>query len=316
MDIINAILKTKDYNLLKREAKENSLAKAIMLISKDSLFSYNLAKLLAILILNDGEEIENEAYQRVILSSHPDVKVYPQKDKLLVADSEEIVLESYIRPIQAEKKIFIIKDFDISTESAQNKLLKILEEPPKNVYMILTCSNINQVLPTIRSRCNKYELSKFDQESLSKFLKDNPNNELVLALCDGYLGKAEKLAKMSNLRELFLNTLATLAELSSSKEVLKYSKKILEYKEHFNQIIEILSLVLEDMLAVKAKAECKLKEYQDVITKASDNYSIKAICQIQELLDQACKEQTYNVNTTLIIENLLLNILEVKFLCK
>ena len=316
MEILDIIANTNDYNLLKREVKAGTLAKATMLISKDSLYANSVAKLLAVLVLNDGKDEKNENYQRVMLASHPDVKTYPQKDRLLVADSEEIVLESYALPVQADKKIFIIKDFDSSTESAQNKLLKILEEPPKNVYMILTCSNVNQVLPTIRSRCNKYELAKLDEDTLRSYLLGSANSELISVLSDGYLGRAEELLKMKNLQELFTSAVSVITDLTSSKEVLLYSKKLLDYKEHFELIIEIISLALEDVLAIKAGRECRLKSFIEKLKSVEGNYSIKAICQIQEFLNKAVKEQTYNVNLTLIIENLLLNILEVKFICK
>ena len=316
MEILDIIANTDDYNLLKREVKAGTLAKATMLISKDSLYANSVAKLLAVLLLNGGEDEKNENYQRVMLASHPDVKTYPQKDRLLVADSEEIVLESYALPVQADKKIFIIKDFDSSTESAQNKLLKILEEPPKNVYMILTCSNVNQVLPTIRSRCNKYELAKLDEDTLRSYLLGSANSELISVLSYGYLGRAEELLKMKNLQELFTSAISVITDLTSSKEVLLYSKKLLDYKEHFELIIEIISLAIEDMLAIKAGRECRLKGFAEKLKNVEGNYSVKAICQIQELLNKAVKEQTYNVNLTLIIENLLLNILEVKFICK
>ena len=110
-----------------KEAQKGSLSKSILLISKDNLYSFDMARLIASIILNNGEFIDNENYLRVVANSHPDLKIYPQKDKLLVSDSEEIVFESYASPIQGDKKVFIIKDFDNSMESAQNKLLKLLE---------------------------------------------------------------------------------------------------------------------------------------------------------------------------------------------
>ena len=67
-----------------------------------------------------------------------DIKVYPKNnEKLLVADSNEIVAESFIKAVNLPYKVFIINNVDASTEEAQNKLLKILEEPPENVYFLL-----------------------------------------------------------------------------------------------------------------------------------------------------------------------------------
>ena len=318
MEMVDIINKTKDFELLCQEIKNNSLAKAVLLISKDSKYSFEFAEELAGAILNDGAVVDNENTKKIRANSHPDVKCYPQKDKLLVGDSEEIVLESYVKPIFAEKKIFIIKDIDNSMESAQNKLLKILEEPPKNVYMILTCSNSNLVLPTIKSRCNKYELSKLDESIIEKFMEGKDNAKLIVSLSEGHLGKAEELGNLSYLNKLYESVVSVFTKLSSSKEVLTFAKSIETYKDDFDLIIEILGLAIEDILKLKVgkSGELKLKDKKDQLFSVSDQYTVKAICEIQKLLNKAIKEKMYNVNQSLIIENLLLNILEVKFVCK
>lgn len=316
MNMYDSIIDSKDFSLIQKEVQSGMFAKAVLLISKDSSYCFAFAKMLSTILLNNGNFIKNENYKRVMLDSHPDVKVYPQKDKLLVADSEDIVLESYALPVQSDKKIFIIKNFDNSMESAQNKLLKILEEPPKNVYMILTCSNVSLLLPTIRSRCNKYELFKVDSSIIEKFLEGKENKQIISCLCDGYLGKAQELEKLKNLLSLFESAFSVITDMKSSKQVLLFSKQLIDNKDYFSLIIEILSLTIEDILRLKTNKQIKLSFVKDRLKAVENEYSIKAICEIQSLLNKSVKEQFYNTNITLIIENLLLNILEVKYICK
>ncbi len=317
MNITDIISQAKDYKLICQEIAKGTLSKAVLIISKDGIYGYEFAKMVASALLNNGEQLKNENFTRVEIGSHPDVKTYPQKDKLLVSDSEEIVLESYARPVLADKKIFIIKNFDNSMEAAQNKLLKILEEPPHNVYFILTCSNSNLVLPTIRSRCNKYELSKLPQDIIEKYMEGKDNASLITSLSDGYIGRAEFLSEFKELPHLFESALSVLTKMKTSKQVLLFSKNLLMYKEHFELIIEILSLALETLLVIKSGSDkLYLKSAESELSAVQNEYSIRAICEIQSLLDKAVKEQSYNGNITLIIENLLLNILEVKFICK
>lgn len=57
-------------------------------------------------------------------------------------------------------KIILIDDFTLLNINSSNALLKIIEEPPPHALFILLGSNINQLLPTIRSRCHIYTLSK------------------------------------------------------------------------------------------------------------------------------------------------------------
>lgn len=316
MDIFDSIILSKDFLSIQKEVQGSKFAKAVLLISKDCSYLFAFAQALACLLLNDGKIEKNENYTRVMLSSHPDVKIYPQKEKLLVADSEEIVLESYALPIASDKKIFIIKNFDNSMESAQNKLLKILEEPPKNVYLILTCSNLNLVLPTIRSRCNKYELAKMDISVIDKYLAGKENSDMIKSLCDGYFGRAQELEKLKNLPIIFESALSVITDMKSSKQVLLFSKKLLDYKEHFSLFIEIWSLALEDLLSIKNNKMVKMDFVKNRLENVESEYSVKAICELQSLLNTAMKEQFYNTNIALIIENLLLNILEVKYICK
>ena len=317
MELKEIVRKSQDFLDLKNEVEKNSLSKSILLFSKDNLYSFEFAKLIAGLILNNGGDEENENLLKILVLSHPDVKIYPIKDKLMVADSEEIVIESYIKPIFSDKKIFIIRDIDNSTESAQNKLLKILEEPPENVYFILTCASENLVLPTIKSRCNKIELKKIQSEFIEKMFASSENAKLVAQISDGLVGKGIALSKMRNLRELFQDVLSIFTKMKSSKQVLGFSNKILGYKGQFNLVIEIMSLLLEDMLLLKAGSEnIHFFDCKGELTSILNEYTVKAIIEIQKEINKSCKELFYNTNLNVVFENLLLNILEDKYLCR
>lgn len=318
MDLTSVVCESSDFKGLCQEVQNNSISKSILLFSKDVLYSTHFAKCLAVAIFNNGHFIENEHFAKVSAETHPDLKTYPKKDKLLVSDSEEIVMESYIKPIFADKKVFIIKNIDNSMDSAQNKLLKILEEPPENVYFILTCANSNLVLPTIKSRCNKIELNKLDKQSIEKLLKGTYNLSIISGICEGQIGRALELKNNEDLDDIFNLSFSILKDMKSSKQVLQYSNKIFEFKKDLNLIFEIVSLLLEDLLFFKAdkisymRFKDNIKDFEGIL----QDYTIKAICEIRKLIDRANKELSFNGNPTLIVENLLMNILEVKYICK
>lgn len=313
------ITSSQEFKMLESELFEGKLSKTIMLISKDGDYSFEFAKLLSCRIFDESDEsLTGENVVKVKAGSHPDLKIYPLKERLLVADSEEIVDESSIKPIFASKKVFIIRNIEKSMEGAQNKLLKTLEEPQNNVYFIVTCSNINQVLPTIRSRCAKIELGRLSDDKIKIYLGDCENLQLISVLSEGFIGKAEGLQNYPHLRPLFESVLSCVTTLKSSREVLIYSNRLLEFSEQFNLIIECFSLIFEDILFIKSgKIEkVRFKEKIDVLTSVIDDYTIKAIIEIRKLIDKAVKEMTYNCNIVVVIENLLLNILEVKYICR
>ena len=313
MTLFELIKSTKDFAMLEKETASGNLSQAILLQSQDTFYASEFAKILATLILDKSACGNCENCQKVLASSHPDVKKYPLKDKLLVSDSEEIVSESFVKPIFADKKIFIIENIDSSTDSAQNKLLKTLEEPSKNVYLILTCKSIDMVLPTIRSRCNKIGLSSLDKNDISGFVNDS----LALSLCEGMIGKAVELSKKDNLEEIFENALSVVCKMKNSKEVLFYANKILDKKGDAKLALEIIALALEDLMKIKSgqKNLVRLNNSSELEEVASE-YSVRALCEISFLLDKLLKEKAYNTNFTLAVENFLLNILEVKYLCR
>lgn len=313
MRLFDIIKKTKDFAILEKENQNSSLNKAILLQTKDNFYAGEFAKVLAMLILDGKACLECENCQKIASGSHPDVKKYPQKDKLLVSDSEEIVAESFIKPIFADKKVFIIENIDVSTNAAQNKLLKTLEEPTKNVYLILTCANIEMVLPTIRSRCSKVMLEKLDGKSVAS-LVDDP---LARSLSDGLVGKAMALSKLRNLEEIAENAISVLCDMKHSKNVLAFSKKLLDNKGDISLSFEIISLAIEDLIKLKTgKEELVRLPFKSRLKSVMGEYSVRALCEIAFLVEKFSREKAFNTNPTLAIENFLLNILEVKYLCK
>lgn len=72
----------------------------------------------------------------------------------------------------SDVKIAIIENLEESTEGAKNSLLKILEEPNENGYLILLSSNPQRLLPTILSRVRKYSFPQLTEEKISRFIKD------------------------------------------------------------------------------------------------------------------------------------------------
>ena len=314
MELIDIIKDSQDFKSLLNEYQKGLLSKSILLISPDIDYMRAFAKVLAILI-EDGQIDKNSAnYIKIENELHSDVLFFPSKDKLLVADSEKIVEESFVKPTSSPKKIFIISSIDNSMESAQNKLLKTLEEPPKNVYFLLTSSQIEKVLPTVRSRCNKIALQKLSPKQLSLITGFKEDSNIIKA-SDQILTNANHFAKMSDFDDFFSCTMGVLSELKNTKQVLSYSKKLQRYLDRFDIIMNILLLAVEDMILIKSGLEGKnLKD--ESLLKVSDEYTIKALIEIQNLIDKASREKSLNVSPLTIIENLLLKILEVKYLCR
>ena len=95
---------------------------------------------------------------------HPDVRmvepeISPRGIRLLKIDQiRDLQQELNLTATEAKYKIAILTQFDAANANAANAFLKTLEEPPKNVILILTASNSESLLPTITSRCRLLNL--------------------------------------------------------------------------------------------------------------------------------------------------------------
>ncbi|MBI2858780.1 MAG: DNA polymerase III subunit gamma/tau, partial [Chloroflexi bacterium] len=66
-------------------------------------------------------------------------------------------------PAQARYKVYIIDEVHMLTAAASNALLKTLEEPPPHVIFVLATTEVHQVLPTILSRCQRFDFRRISQ---------------------------------------------------------------------------------------------------------------------------------------------------------
>ena len=75
--------------------------------------------------------------------------------------------EAVFSPARAKKRVYIIDEVHMLSKSAFNALLKILEEPPEHLMFILATTELNKVLPTILSRCQRHNFRRLDAETIA-----------------------------------------------------------------------------------------------------------------------------------------------------
>ena len=75
------------------------------------------------------------------------------------------------QPVKGRKKIYIIDEVHMLTKEAFNALLKTLEEPPEHVIFILATTEVDKILPTIVSRCQRYDFKALSMEEMKEKLK-------------------------------------------------------------------------------------------------------------------------------------------------
>jgi DNA polymerase III subunit gamma/tau len=120
-----------------------------------------------------------------------------------VDNIRELIERSQFAPVQCRYKVYVVDECHMLSTAAFNALLKTLEEPPKHVVFVLATTDPQRVLPTIISRCQRFDFRRIALESMVKHLsaiasKENINITLeavtlVAQVAQGGLRDAESL---------------------------------------------------------------------------------------------------------------------------
>lgn len=274
------------FKILKKDIENDMINHAYLLHGANDQILIQTAKDMAkILICKNKGCGECNVCKNIQNNIYSDVLMFPKNSNTFKTEEANFVVsESYVRPLESKLKIFIINNFENATVSAQNKLLKTLEEPPSNVVFILTSQNLFSVLETIRSRSKKIYVLNEDNFDFDQNLK-----RLAYAL--------------------FL-------ELKRSSEVLKFSNLVCEL-ENLNQFIEIVQNILLTSLKVNLGVNVNLTDIDKVnINKIAKDFSAKGLHKLYNHLVELEKQIKLNVNKNASIENFLMRILEVRFECQ
>ncbi len=124
--------------------------------------------------------------------------------EIRVHEAAEISRKLSLKSYEGGAKVCIIWGAELMNTAASNKLLKLIEEPPTGTVLILITEDENQIINTIRSRCQILQIPKLPATSIAKQLIDqgltSPNNaQMIARQANGSYGKALKL--LSNATE-------------------------------------------------------------------------------------------------------------------
>jgi DNA polymerase-3 subunit delta' len=146
---------------------------------------------------------ECHACRTALAGSHPDVSVTRSETSMLyIKDMRELVHRSALAPVERRHQVMIIEDADRLGDASGrtgNTLLKAIEEPTPKTVWLLCAPTVEDVLPTIRSRCRNVSLATPTTRQVARFLVDRHGvPEAVAAFAarasQGHIGRARALA--------------------------------------------------------------------------------------------------------------------------
>lgn len=321
MDLTSLLKTTNAYRTVKGDKENGRLSHAYLILTQDGDKLDQYLKIFAkMLVCEKGYPCgQCRTCNLIEANGFTDLLFFPKNAQSVATDDvNSLIEESYLKPIEGDKKIFLISHAETMTAPAQNKLLKTLEEPPKGVHIILGATSEHPLLSTIKSRVKKLEIPLFDKDALYLAMKEDfPDSEKLLcaiACGDGTVGKAERNYFDEGLKKITDVAVDTLVNMKSSKDVLEYSTKISALKVDVSEFLSVLELLLRDMLAVVEKKDELLfnRALAEQLIKA-EKFSRGAVIHALEAVNGAFRRKKANATPTMLIEWLLFQILEGKF---
>lgn len=315
IDLLPLFRETNAYRTVAEDMKSGRLSHAYLVVSADGENLPNYLKILAKLIVADGDKRAEELIEKGV---HPDVLTFPASGKtVLKEDVSKIIEESFLKPVESDKKLFLLNNGESMLSVSQNKLLKTLEEPPKGVCIIIGATSEFPLLNTVKSRLKKLVIPPYDSERLFNALKSEyPMEDRLkeaIACGDGTVGKTVALYQDEDLERTIDTAVDVVCNMKSSRDVLEYSVKIAGLKDGLNGFLPVLQLIIRDLTAYYTVGESAVADQKIFCrTKNVVGFNAGACIHIAEAITEAQKRLNANANVQAMTEWLLFAILEGK----
>lgn len=307
--------------LLERSLANGRMAHAYLLLGLPQIGKTTLALNFA-QVLNCLDERKPCGQCRSCLKiahgNHPDVRVIEAVNGTIKIDQiRAMQREVALSPHEGRWKVYIIRQMERATTEAANCLLKTLEEPPSQVVLVLTASDMDQLLPTIISRCQVLNLRPPSAVLVQKALEErwgvDPDRARLLArLSGGRLGWAVRASEDGAILRKREKRLDEMIELMRQGRVerLRYAQRLSSSPDDLREILDLWLSWWRDLLLIKGGSSTEVTNVDREATLRSQarGYSLTQVRDFVEALRTAVWQLEHNANTRLTLEVLMLSL--------
>ena len=208
-----------------------------------------------------------------------------------VDDISDLVSKAKFSPSVCKYKVYILDEAHMLSASAANALLKTLEEPPSHVIFILATTEIHKILPTIASRCQRFDFRNIEVKDIVgklneivKAEKISIDDDAILAIAENAEGAlrdalglldqaisftedhitADDVHKVAgSVSHVVLGEMIRAINEKDTNKVMNILEELLDEGKEITKIVVDLIMALRDILLIK-NTEYKLERYQDI----------------------------------------------------
>ena len=328
--------------ILKNQVENNKTSHAYLFTGVRGTGKTSFAKILAravnCLDSKNGEPCNQcENCEAILKNDTTDVVEMDAASNTSVDDIRKIIEEMYFVPAKLKYRVYIIDEAHMLSNSAWNAFLKSLEEPPAHVKFILATTEPQKLLPTILSRCQRFDFKRIDEDIIFKALKDITKKaniklkedalKLIANLADGSMRDGisilesirsiDKEVEVEDIRQVigipsFDDIIIIIKNIidNNEQEVLSIAYKLInEGKEANNILVEMLKVLenivinTEESLNRYTDSEKKLIKEITLIKDLKLYYLIKDLSQIYADLKYASNKNTIFIASMLALSS-------------
>ncbi len=299
-----------------------------------------LAKALNCTSLDHKPCNECENCKAINANNHHDIIEIDAASNNGVDEIRDLIEKVKYAPIQGKYKIYIIDEVHMMTAGAFNALLKTLEEPPEHVVFILATTDVHKVIPTVLSRCQRFDFSKINYEDIKKRIIeilnlenitfDNQVPPLIAELADG--GMRDALSILDQVvsyagNDIKVEHIYDIYGMMSNQDMVEYltlmaqgkTKEVLDMIENFiGKGIDVKRLTYDLMVCLKDAIVYRSTSDETILERLNAQnakmvlqyFSTDNALKVTEILNNARNNYRLSTNYRLFFELASLKIIE------
>ncbi len=256
--------------------------------------------------------------RRIYEDNYPDIKRLRRDGAKATIGVEELRLfreDMFLSATESEHKIYIIEEADKMTPNAQNALLKVLEEPPNAVTILLLCEESDKILTTIKSRAQLITMQRFTPSEIADYVigkgiaasldRDRLTEDIMSA--DGRIGRAIEILSSPEAveadRRLAENIIAALRTGAPYSELYSAVMELPQKRAELTEMLGEISMAISDLIKIKLSPSAPLTFFasREAAEKAALSVSHKKLLSVYDAVRDATEDNLRNANISALI---------------
>lgn len=260
--------------------------------------------------------------RKVEAGAHPDLRVVApvgrteggmERRAVGIDQVRELQHDAAFPPYESRWKVFVVEDADAMRAEAANSLLKVLEEPPPGVVLVLIADSETALLPTLVSRAQVVRFTFVPAAAIAEALQARwgvpaERARFLAALAGGRVGAAVAAAQAGEepfeRRTAVVSALAALAG-GDAVARLEAAEAVARQRDEVERWLDVALLWVRDLLVWRETREPSLLVNLDVrgeVARWADHTETTALERTAQALERAKADIRRNVNPRLVLE--------------